>query len=280
MIQRDISIITMVYDYEGCGVEHIRAKFFPPQSHTPCYRRIAQLTKQGYLQSTRIPAPTGLGHAFITLGAKAKPLLRSLLKGEYAALRRSRLDASRYISHHLALCDVHLALELATGSSQVFTLRGWVGEGALRRSPVRVQEPTTGKMLTAVPDAMFTLSLPAGSAATFGLELDRGTVPLERIKAQKLRVYLLRKADTMPILFVVPNQKRLTAIAQVALEEAQRLKANPTTIWITTQEHMTPATALTAPWLVVGHPQPVTFHGLAEPVEQEVVFAASGGHRA
>jgi hypothetical protein len=32
MTQRDMSIIWMVYDYEGCGVEHIRKVFFKDQA--------------------------------------------------------------------------------------------------------------------------------------------------------------------------------------------------------------------------------------------------------
>jgi hypothetical protein len=281
MTDRDMRIITMVYEYEGCGVDHLRARFFPPQSHTPCYRRIAQLINQGYLQSSQIPAPTGLGKAFITLGAKARPVLRSLLKVGASSLRRARLHASRYIAHHLALCDVHLAFDLATLFSPVFTLAAWIGEGALRQSPVRVPDPTTGRTLCAVPDAAFTLSLPDGTAASFALELDRGTVPLDRIKTQKLRVYLLRKEHRVPVLFVVPNKQRLAAIAHVALEEAAALQANPTTIWLTQQADMTPETVLATPWVVVGHERSVTFQELAVPVgkEQTVVVAGKEGQR-
>jgi Replication-relaxation len=277
MTQRDLQIIAMVYDYEGCGVDHLRAKFFSPQSHTPCYRRIAQLTNQGYLQGSRIPAPTGLGKAFITLGANALPVLRFLLKA--SSLRRSRLHASRYIAHHLALCDVHLAFDLATVSSPVFTLTAWSGEGALRQAPVRVEDPQTGRTLCAVPDAAFTLSLPDSTAATFLLELDRGTVPLDRLTAQKLRVYLLRQHNPCPVLFVVPDNRRQSAIARVALEEAQRLGANPTTIWITKLVSMTPETVFAAPWVVVGHERSVTFQELAAPVREDrpVVAAGTGG---
>jgi hypothetical protein len=281
MTERDLQIISMVYDYEGCGIDHLRQRFFAPQSHTPCYRRIAQLTKQGYLQSSRIPAATGLGKAFITLGANARPVLRSLLTVGAASLRRTRLNATRYIAHHLALCDVHLAFDLATISSRLFTLTAWMGEGALRQSPVRVQDPQTGRALCAVPDAMFTLSLPDGTAARFALELDRGTVPLDRIKEQKLRVYLLRNESRVPVLFVVPNRRRLAAIAQAALDEAHRLQANPTMIWLTKFADMTPETVLATPWVAVGHQTPVTFQELAVPVgeEQTVVVAGTGGQR-
>ncbi len=81
------------------------------------------------------------------------------------------------------------------------------------------------------------------------------------------------------MLFVVLDASRQHAIAQVALEAARLLKANPTMIWITTKDWITPETAFSAPWVVVGRETPVTFQGLAEPVEEKkaVVFAGNGG---
>ena len=95
------------------------------------------------------------------------------------------------------------------------------------------------------------------------------------------------------MLFVVSDNRRQHAISQVALEGARLLKANPTMIWVTQRERITPETALSAPWVVVGRETPVTFQGLAEPVETSsnvaqaasdevvkenaVVFAGNGG---
>jgi hypothetical protein len=106
--------------------------------------------------------------------------------------------------------------------------------------------------------------------------MDLATVSLRHIR-QRLRGYLLRQ-DPSPVLFVVPDAGRQKAIAQVALEEAKDLKTNPTTIWITLRECLTPETALSAPWVAAGHPTPVTFQGLAAPVNHTsaVVFAGSG----
>jgi hypothetical protein len=75
----------------------------------------------------------------------------------------------------------------------------------------------------------------------------------------------------------VPDTSRQHAIAQVALEEARLLKANPTTIWITQKAKITPEAVLSVPWLVVGA-KPVTLQGLAAPIEEErtVVIAGTG----
>jgi hypothetical protein len=275
MTQRDIRIIAMVYEYEGCAVEHIRKRFFPGSSSRsiPCYRRLASLVNQGYLQRLLLPA---LNKHFLTPGARARSVLSHLWKG--SEIKRIRIDSPMLILHKLALCDVRLSLELASKASSRFLVTQWVNESALRHSPLSVADPQTNKQTLLIPDASFTLfSQVTGRKAAFYLEMDLATVSLQSIR-QRLRGYLLRGKHPSPVLFVVPTTTRQQAIAQVALEEAKMLQANPTTIWITTKAQMTPETVLTAPWVVVGHEQPVTFKGLAEPVEHEVVFAASGGH--
>src|SRR5918992_4756904 len=58
MTQRDVNIIAMVYEYEGCAVEHIRQVFFQGSKNRsiPCYRRLSYLIKEGYLRSLLLPA--------------------------------------------------------------------------------------------------------------------------------------------------------------------------------------------------------------------------------
>jgi Replication-relaxation len=200
-------------------------------------------------------------------------------------MKRIRIESPLLILHKLAICDIRVSLELASKASPVFLLTEWANESVLRRSPLSVEDPETKKQMFLIPDASFTLmTQTTGRKADFFLEMDLATVSLKAIR-QRLRGYLLRQ-DPSPVLFVVPDSSRQKAIAQVTLEEARLLKANPTMIWITTKDWMTPETALPAPWVVVGRETPVTFQGLAEPVEttsdavvkeNAVVFAGNGG---
>jgi hypothetical protein len=279
MTQRDISIIAMVYEYEGCAVEHIRKLFFQGATlrSIPCYRRVAYLVKQKYLRSVLLPA---LNKHFLTPGTRARSILSQLLKG--SEMKRIRIDSPLLILHKLALCDFRVSLELASKTSPLFLLTQWVNESALRHSPLVVEDPETNQQILLIPDAAFTLLAQAtGRKAEFFLEMDLATVYLKAIR-HRVRGYLLRANNPSPVLFVVPTTSRQQAIAQVIQEEAEKLKANPTTMWITTKARITPETILVAPWLVVGHAEPVTFKGLAEPGAEpgkEVVFAASGGQR-
>jgi hypothetical protein len=275
MTQRDANIISMVYEYEGCGVEHIRKAFFQGSKNRsiPCYRRLSYLIKEGYLRSLLLPA---LHKHFLTSGAKARSVLSSFLKG--SEMKRIRIESPMLILHKLAICDIRVSLEVASKASPLFVLSQWINESALRCSPLSVEDPETKKQTTLIPDAAFTLRSVAGRKADFYLEMDMATVSLKHIR-QQVRGYLLRQ-DPSPVLFVVPDTGRQKAITQVALAAAKELRVNPTRIWITLKEHLTPETAFSAPWIAVGHPAPVTFQGLAAPVNQTsaVVFAEYGGH--
>jgi hypothetical protein len=273
MTQRDINIISMVYEYEGCAVEHIRKVFFQRATNRsiPCYRRLSYLVKAGYLRSLLLPA---LNKHFLTPGAKSRSVLSYLLKG--SEVKRTRIESPLLILHKLAICDMRVSLELASKASPLFLLTQWANESALRRSPLAVEDPETKKQTRIIPDAAFSLCSAWGKKADFFLEMDMATVSLKHIR-QRVRGYLLRQ-DPSLVLFVVPDANRQQAIAQVALEEAKALKTNPTTIWITLRERLTAETVLAAHWVAVGHPTPVTFQGLAEPVNHTsaVVFAQNG----
>jgi hypothetical protein len=175
--------------------------------------------------------------------------------------------------HKLAICDIRVSLELASKASSLFVLSDWINESALRRASLSVEDPETKTQTRLIPDAAFTLWSHTGRKADFFLEMDMETVSLKHIR-ERVRGYLLRQ-DPSPVLFVVPDSSRQMAIAQVALEEAKALKANPTRIWITLREYLTQATILAAPWVAVGHTTPVTFQGLAEPITntRTAVFA-------
>jgi hypothetical protein len=274
MTQRDLQIIAMVYEYEGCGVEHIRKAFFQGSRNRsiPCYRRLSYLVEEGYLRSPLLPA---LNKHFLTPGARARSILSSLLKG--SEMKRIRIDSPLLILHKLAICDIRVSLELACKASPLFLLTQWTNVSMLRRAPLSVEDLETKKQSLIIPDAAFTLCSAVGRNADFFLEMDLATVSLKHIR-QRLREYLLLQ-DPSPVLFVVPDAGRQHAIAQVALEEVRLLKANPTRIWITLSERLTLETALSAPWAAVGHTTPVTFQGLAELVNntRAAVIAGNGG---
>lgn len=257
LTDRDLAVLRMVYEYDGCAIDHIRLRFFPTSgARTPCYRRIAHLIEHAYLASNRLPSLTGRGSgkAFLTIGSQARSLLAQVLELSRSELARTRMSSPLFIAHHLALCDLRSVFEAAAIESPLFTLRDWLGDRELHQSPMRVKDSATGQQIPIVPDSSFTLVLPNGGEQTFLVEMDMATVAPKRMQA-KLRAYLARSEDHTPVLFIVPNRARQDNITRWALREAQDLRVDPTIFWITTKDVLTPETVLSAPiWQVVGGP--------------------------
>jgi hypothetical protein len=183
-----------------------------------------------------------------------------------------------FIAHHLAICDVRLAFEQAAERSGVFTIQEWLGDRALHQTPLRVTDPETDKMLPIIPDSAFTLALTGGAEQAFFLEMDMGTVAPKRMRA-KLRAYLVREGEMVPVLFVAPNQSRRKAISAWGQAEAEGLGKDPTIFWITTRDEISDGNVLSGPiWQVVGGPETLSLESLAGeplPIFQAVDFRAA-----
>lgn len=81
-----------------------------------------------------------------------------------------------------------------------------------------------------------------------------GTIASKRIRA-RLRAYLAYAGtDERPVLWVVPDQRRLDALNEWARHEAAAVAADPTIFWLTTQEHISQGRILGPIWQIVGGP--------------------------
>lgn len=263
---RDLALVSMVFAYQGCSVDHIRSQFFPsPGARTSCYRRVAYLLKQGYLAGTRMPALSGQGSGklFLTIGHSARPMLSQALELSRSDLARVRITKPLFANHHLAICDTRLAFEIACERNPFFSLQDWEGDLELRRTAAKPQGSGGEQEPPVVPDARFTLALPRGASQTFLVEMDMGTVAPKRMQ-EKLGAYLKRRDDPTPVLFIVPSQSRQSAIARWALEEAKDRNLDPTIFWLTAKSAIHPETALSAPiWQIVGGPNAVAIQDIA-----------------
>lgn len=278
---RDIDIFIFVHSYGSCTIEHLRRRFFPtPGARSACYARILRLTEARYLSSTRLPSLTGIGSgkSLLTIGPQARPVLAEALGIPRSEIERVTRSMSPFvIAHHLATCDVRLAVELATVNLDQVTLTEWLTDEELHRNPMKVKDPLTQKELPIVPDGAFTLELSDGSSQQFFVEVDRSTVPAGRFKA-KLYAYLVdaqQRAERVPFLIVATTKERQGYIARWANEEASALKADPTIFFLTTLDAVTEQTVLAQPiWQVVGGPSqlavlpPEITHAASDPVPE------------
>jgi hypothetical protein len=136
----------------------------------------------------------------------------------------------------------------------------WISERELRNQPtIRVKDPrpqpegVAAPEIPLIPDGQLTITLADGAEQTFQLEVDLGTIPSKRMQT-KLAGYLAL-AKTSPVLWVVPDQRRLEAIANWALKLSERLQTDSSIFWITTRAEITSQAVLGPIWRVIGGPQ-------------------------
>ncbi len=269
--ERDTRICLFVHDYDGVGTEHLQRRFFPtPAGMKVCYKRISRLAEEGFVVQRRTPSATGVGSGpyLILLGARGRRLVAEVLGLTRSDLERvSRSHSPQVVPHHFAICDTRLSVELAAERSAVFSVRDWTTERNLKRTPLKVKDPTSNTTTAICADGAFTLALPDGTTQRFLLEQDRGTlVSLERVHT-KFGAYLRRPGEHRePILVVTTTPRRQAAIATWVTAQAKKLGADPTMFWITTSSRLNEATVLAAPiWQVAGGPAAIALEALVRP---------------
>jgi hypothetical protein len=266
---RDQEMLALVYEYGGVLVSHLCRRYFAtPGGRSACYRRLALLTRHGYLTTARLPAQSGQGSgpSFLTIGPAARPLLASMLGISPAELGRiEHRFAPLFVQHHCAICDTRLAFELAIQHAPTpVQLVEWVPERELKRQPLRLTDPKTTMAAPIVPDAALTLQLPDGRSQQLYLEQDMATMAPRRMRS-KVRLYLALRAGTpgFPIIVLVTTtRRRQAALASWISDEAAWLRkhksipADATRFFLTTSEQLTEHTVLTEPiWQVVDGPE-------------------------
>lgn len=286
---RDLRILQFVYELEGVSIRQVARRFFGSgggDGLSACGARLRKLLAAGLLAQLRLASTSGVGSGryLIQLGKLGRKLLAEQLKIPRRELARNGAIHSPYTgSHHLAIGDVRLALELHAERMPGHTLIDWTGERTLRAQPTTtVVDPAIGqhggsREIPLIPDAAFTLTTPHGTQR-FLLELDMGTVPRARV-SQKLRGYLIHAAsEPTPILWVVPDRKRQADLVAWARAQAERLAgADPTIFWIAVFDAITPDSILSQPiWRVPGVAEPLALLGKRASGEQPGSFSPSG----
>lgn len=264
---RDRAALAMVAAYGGVTAEHLFRRFWRTSAYpSACYARVARLVDAGLLRATRMASLTGVGtgKAVLTLDRRGQRLLAVDLGLRPAEIPLSSpLTHPMTAAHHLAMCDVRLALELAVEARDDIELTGWTTETELRRTPIKVTDTYTAlgaparRQITLIADGAFTLA--TAHREQQGLfEMDRGTTSLPRLQI-KLRGYLRwQQHEQIPLFVVTTTEGRVYRIAELVAAQARELRANATLVFITSCQEISETTILAAPiWRQAGIGRPV-----------------------
>lgn len=252
---RDISIILMVYHYDGLINSSIRRRFWPGFGRSSAFfERLSRLVDADYLRRKRLESPTGKGSgpSLITIGRRSHPILIEHLGLTTADLRRLRHAFIPLLwLHEAAIRDFRLTLELASESSSRVVLESWTNECDLRRSPIKVKVGTSAVEL--VPDGVFTLRM-GDRSKSYWFELDRATETSPRRWKQQVKAYLYHVGQApTPILVVVPHQQRAAQLSRWIEEAATEVGGSPGLFAIAESHRLDEWTVLHQPvWQVVG----------------------------
>ncbi len=263
LTERDVRILEMVHQCRCLRQDQIHALFFGG-AKSASQRRLMLLYHHRYLD--RVFLTTRASTQFSAVAYQIDRLgistLRSELGYEIAESAANGQSGQQFLAHTLAINDVRVAITLACRTVEGHSLLTWKGESELKADYDRVK--LTGKSgrqvsISLIPDSYFALATPRGIAHFF-LELDRGTMSLDRFKVKiaAYKAYLQSggyakryQAKTFRVLSVTSKEVRL-----MGLKRATEAGGGSNRFWFGLLPELTPSTALNVPlWWVAGKEQ-------------------------
>ena len=236
LTDRDLAILEAVAMHGLLSVELIELAFFPPAASRSgrskeSHERVRRLMLAGYLQRFDLPRPArfrGSRPPLYALSGKGGRLLRRVGRDRFVP-RRPR-DAQRIgvnaPDHDLRAARLWANLRTLVRSGRLAECRWWP-ERELRGRRIKVPDPTGRHKLSVLPDAYVELEYPDGRVHCWMLEIDMGTLKLERFRA-KVRAferYLAGGAfrrdfgrESFEVLVLTTGDKRREALRQAARE--------------------------------------------------------------
>jgi hypothetical protein len=188
LTNRDIEILGWLYECRFLLRKQLQALSFSAGAASSCKRRLTLLYHNGYIGRLTMPVPAAFGatRAVYHLDRRGAGVLATTQREAYAGWRERDRDREQiFLSHTLDINDVRIAFTLAT-RSRGFEM-DWISEADLRKQGIRQRVSGPGNGSPLFPDAYFTIVTPAG-ADGFALEVDRGTVTEQRMRA-RFRAY-------------------------------------------------------------------------------------------
>ncbi len=257
---RDTDILEAIYRFRVMRQDQIHTLFFG-KSRTASQRRLELLYDHGFID-----------RRFLTVRASylLSPVLYILDKRGVAHLRAERGDETmrwqtsdkqigqQFLEHTLAINDVRIAITLACRRAD-YSVLIWYGESDLKNDFDRVPAlDATGlrKVTSLIPDSYFVLNTPRGIAHFF-LELDRGTMTLQRFQNKALAYWAYYQSGAYERRYQTKSLRVLTVTItgkrRENLWQATQKAVESTRFWFGVLNDISNQTVLNTPiWQVVG----------------------------
>lgn len=263
--ERDLDVIEDVYRFRVLTQKQIQMLHFP--SKETAQYRLERLYDNGFLERKFLPVVMGEGRSptlYILDRLGAETLRTERGYDDIKWYSTSKDFSTEFLAHTIAINEVMVAVRLACRQSG-FELEEWLTENEIKADYDRVTVKTaTGRreQVAIVPDAVFSI-LAHNRRHRCLLELDRGTMEIDRFK-NKIRAYIAyHESGTYEKRFHSSSMRVLTVIATrftgkasgekrlTSLKAATEAVGGRRRFWFTTAKSITPESILSEPiWYV------------------------------
>lgn len=179
---RDREIVKLVYDYRMLSQRQLERVLGKARSTTQ--QALVRLYHHQYLDRVFMPvAPMGSSPTLYVLGRRGNDVLRQMGVTDFTGVPGTDLSPM-FLEHTLAINDFRIAVQLSC-EMHGWDVVEWKTENEIKADYDRVQvRDPRGRTQTipVVPDSYFVIEIPGRGQARFFIELDRGTMSLERFR--------------------------------------------------------------------------------------------------
>lgn len=200
--EREASILKNLFRFRYLTSDQIQLLHFPKDSKGYCNDRLRILFHKPYHFVDRFPLPVEWGKGspklVYTLTKSGSDLLKTMGLYAYVSPKKAYKMKNRtsiYRKHEVAINDVRIAVELGV-KLHGWEIEEWITDIKFKDtkliSQLKVFDIKDGVKIPVVPDGFFVINFPGtNKKALFFLELDRGTMEIDRFRKRKIRGYAL-----------------------------------------------------------------------------------------
>jgi len=238
--EREIGILKDLFRFRYLTSDQILLLHFPKDSKGYCNDRLRILFHKPYHFVDRFPLPVEWGKGspklVYTLTKRGSDLLKTMGLFAYVSPQKAYKMKNRtsiYRKHEVAINSVRIALDLGV-KLHGWKIEEWITDIEFKDSKLisqlKVFDIKDGVKIPVVPDGFFVVNFPNTNKKTlFFLEMDRGTMEIDRFRKRKIRGYALfaekwrqvemfRKYKELPVTF------RVLTVVDGGVERVKNLK--------------------------------------------------------
>jgi hypothetical protein len=256
----DQQVIQLIYQYRILSQEQLERLL--KKSRSRVQQIMMRLYHHEYVERLFLPVWfDGRSPTLYILDKRGIALLQRLGIDDMSGQPSKKLTPM-FLEHTLAINDVRIAIALAC-QQQGWSIYKWQTENDIKadydRVPLQVT-PTKVEKVPIVPDSYFIIELPGENVATFFLELDRGTMTLQRFKTKVMAYVAYYKSGGYERRFGYKGFRVLTVVDTISPNRVENLMQQTATVngigqrfWFAHLPSLTPDNILTQPiWQVAG----------------------------